>query len=149
VIGLATDTGTRTSHNSILARSLKIPAVVSLDSLSEEVRTGDEMILDGRAGRVILHPTEEEKRQYRDIDFQIREWEQELLLLAHLDAETQDGARIALRANIDLPGEAQSAAAHGAEGVGLFRHTSELQSRENLVCRLLLVKKKENMIEDL
>ena len=121
VIGMATDTGTRTSHNSILARSLKIPAVVSLGGLSDEVRTGDELILDGRSGRVIIHPTEEEKRRYREIDFQVREWEQELLLLAHLEAQTQDGTRIALRANIDLPGEAQPASDHGAEGIGLFR----------------------------
>lgn len=121
VIGMATDTGTRTSHNSILARSLKIPAVVNLGSLSEEVETGDEMILDGRTGRVILHPTEEEKRRYREIDFQVREWEQELLLLAHLESQTQDGVRIALRANIDLPGEAHPASDHGAEGIGLFR----------------------------
>ena len=121
VIGMATDTGTRTSHNSILARSLRIPAVVNLGNLSEEVQTGDELILDGRTGRVILHPTEEEKRRYREIDFQVREWEQELLLLAHLEAQTQDGLRIALRSNIDLPGEAQPARDHGAEGVGLFR----------------------------
>ncbi len=121
VVGLATDAGTRTSHSSILARSLKIPAVVSLGTLSEDVHTGDEMILDGRTGKVILHPTDEEKRKYRELDFQIREWEQELLLLAHLESRTQDGAHVALRANIDLPSEAEPAHAHGAEGVGLFR----------------------------
>ncbi len=121
VIGLATDSGTRTSHSSILARSQKVPSVVSLGSLSEEIHTGDELILDGRAGRVIIHPTEEEKRSYRVRDFQVREWEQELVLLAQLEAVTEDGARIALRANIDLPGEASTARAHGAEGIGLFR----------------------------
>lgn len=121
VVGLATDSGTRASHSSILARSLKIPAVVSLGTLLEEVRTGDEIILDGRTGRVIVDPTEEEKQSYRDLDFHIREWEQELLLLAHLDSRTSDGRTIALRANIDLPGEASSARSHGAEGIGLFR----------------------------
>src|SRR5690606_836767 len=90
-------------------------------NLSEEVQTGDELILDGRNGRVILHPTDEEKNRYRQIDFQVREWEQEPLLLAHLEAQTQDGVRVALRANIDLPGEAVPAYHHGAEGVGLFR----------------------------
>ncbi|HEX2095043.1 MAG TPA: phosphoenolpyruvate--protein phosphotransferase [Longimicrobiaceae bacterium] len=121
VVGIATDSGTRASHNSILARSLDIPAVVSLGDLSEHVRDGDEMILDGRAGRVIVAPSEEDKQRYRERDFQIREWEQELLLLAHLESVTRDGYRIALRANIDLPGEAASARAHGAEGIGLFR----------------------------
>src|SRR5690606_31920526 len=67
VVGLATDAGTRTSHSSILARSLKSPAVVSLGSLSEEVRSGDEVILDGRSGKVIVLPTEEEKQRFREL----------------------------------------------------------------------------------
>jgi phosphotransferase system enzyme I (PtsI) len=121
VVGIATDSGTRASHNSILARSLDIPAVVSLGDISEVVRDGDEVILDGRAGRIIVSPTEEEKEAYRERDYQIREWEQELLLLAHMDSVTRDGVRVALRANIDLPGESASARAHGAEGVGLYR----------------------------
>ncbi|HEX7240192.1 MAG TPA: phosphoenolpyruvate--protein phosphotransferase [Longimicrobiaceae bacterium] len=121
VVGIATDSGTRASHNSILARSLDIPAVVSLGDLSDQVRDGDEIILDGRAGRVVISPTEEDKETYRERDFQIREWEQELLLLAHLESATRDGYRVALRANIDRPGEAPSARAHGAEGVGLYR----------------------------
>ncbi len=121
VLGLATDEGTRTSHSSILTRSLHIPCVVSLDGLSEDVRDGDELILDGRAGRVIINPTDADKARYRDLDFQIREWEQELLLLAHLDSATQDGTHIDLRANIDLPGEAEGARSHGAQGIGLFR----------------------------
>ncbi|MDQ3556708.1 MAG: phosphoenolpyruvate--protein phosphotransferase [Gemmatimonadota bacterium] len=121
VVGIATDSGTRTSHSAILTRSMDLPSVVSLGDLSEHVRSGDELILDGRTGRVIVAPTEEEKRAYRERDFRIREWEQELLLLAHLDATTRDGVRVQLRANIDLPGEAENARAHGAEGVGLFR----------------------------
>lgn len=121
IAGLATDSGTRASHSSILARSLKIPAVVSLGTLSEEIQNGDELILDGRTGRVILRPTEEEKRTYLEMDFQTREWEQEILLLAHLESRTVDGVEIALRANIDLPSEASSAQLHGAEGIGLFR----------------------------
>lgn len=121
VMGVAMDAGTRTSHSAILARALGIPAAVSLGRLSEEVKNGDELILDGRTGRVIVCPAEEERQAYRERDFQIREWEQELLLLAHLDAVTRDGTRVALRANIDLPSEASTARAHGAEGIGLFR----------------------------
>jgi phosphotransferase system enzyme I (PtsI) len=121
VVGIATDLGTRTSHSSILARSLDIPCVVSLGDLSEQVRDGQEMILDGRTGRVIVEPAEEEKEAYRERDFAIREWEQELVLLAHLPSRTRDGVEVALRANIDLPGEAANARAHGANGVGLYR----------------------------
>ena len=121
VIGIATDLGTRTSHSAILARSLDIPCVVSLGNLSETVRDGDEMILDGRQGRVVIAPTEEEKETYRQRDYLVREWEQELVLLAHLPPVTRDGMRIELRSNIDLPGEADSARTHGADGVGLYR----------------------------
>ena len=121
VIGIATDLGTRTSHSAILARSLDIPCVVSLGNLSETLRDGDELILDGRQGRVVIEPTEEEKEAYRHRDYLVREWEQELVLLAHMPAVTRDGRAVKLLANIDLPGEAENARAHGAQGVGLYR----------------------------
>jgi phosphoenolpyruvate-protein phosphotransferase (PTS system enzyme I) len=121
VTGLALDGGTRSSHSAILARSLQIPAVVSLGDLSQHVATGDTLILDGSTGRVIVDPAPEDVEAFRVRDFKIREWEQELLLLAHLDPVTRDGATVALQANIDLPSEAATARAHGAQGVGLFR----------------------------
>jgi len=121
VLGIATDAGTRTSHSAILARALGIPAVVSLGDLSQVVRTGQELILDGRAGRVVVEPTEREKSLYRERDVRVREWEQELVLLAHLEPVTPDHQPVLLRANIDLPGEAMVARSHGAQGIGLFR----------------------------
>lgn len=121
ILGVATDAGTRTSHSAILARALGLPAVVSLGDLSERVVSGQELILDGRAGRVIVEPDEREKRLYRERDIRVREWEQELVLLAHLEAVTPDHQPVLLRANIDLPGEAEVARSHGAQGIGLFR----------------------------
>jgi phosphoenolpyruvate-protein phosphotransferase (PTS system enzyme I) len=121
ILGLAMDGGTRTSHSAILARSLNIPAVVSLGDLASRVKQGQELILDGRTGRVIVDPTEAEKQQYRDRDYRIREWEQELVLLAHLDAVTPDEQTVLLRANVDLPSEAKSASYQGAQGIGLYR----------------------------
>ncbi len=121
VLGLATDAGTRTSHSAILARALGIPAVVGLGDLSTSIDTGDELILDGRAGRIIVGPTAEERRLYRERGVRTQEWEQELVHLAHLDAVTPDRQAVVLRANIDLPGEAKKARDHGAQGIGLFR----------------------------
>lgn len=121
ILGLATDAGTRTSHSAILARSLGLPAVVSLGDLSSSIATGDQLVLDGREGRVIIQPTDTEKQLYRERDFKIREWEQELILLAHLDAVTPDHQPVLLRANIDLPSEAAIARSHGARGIGLYR----------------------------
>jgi len=121
VLGIATDAGSRTSHSAILARSLGLPAVVSLGDISSIVEDGQEVVLDGRAGRVIVEPTEFEKSVYRERDIRVREWEQELVLLAHLEAVTPDRQPVLLRANIDLPAEAETARTHGAMGIGLFR----------------------------
>ncbi|MGH7504869.1 MAG: PEP-utilizing enzyme, partial [Longimicrobiales bacterium] len=121
ILGIATDAGTRTSHSAILARSLNLPAVVSLGDFSTRVQDGQVIILDGRAGRIIVEPTEAERKIYRGRDIKVREWEQELLLLAHLEAVTPDHQHVLLRANIDLPSEADFARAHGARGIGLYR----------------------------
>ncbi len=121
VLGLATDAGTRTSHSAIIARALGIPAVVGLGEAASQIGQGDLLILDGRTGRLIANPSESERRRYRERDIQVREWEQELVLLAHLEPVTPDRQPVLLRGNIDLPGEAQTAKEHGAQGVGLFR----------------------------
>jgi phosphoenolpyruvate-protein phosphotransferase (PTS system enzyme I) len=132
ILGLATDAGTRTSHSAILARSLGLPAVVSLGDLSTSLTAGQELILDGREGRVIIEPTDAEKSVYRERDFKVREWEQELILLAHLDAVTPDHQPVQLRANVDLPSEAAGARSHGARGIGLYRTEFFVVGRSSL-----------------
>lgn len=121
ILGIATDAGTRTSHSAILARSLNLPAVVSLGDASDQVESGETVILDGREGRVIVDPSPAEREAYADRDVRVREWEQELVLLAHLEAVTPDQQLVQLRANIDLPSEAAMARSHGARGIGLYR----------------------------
>jgi phosphoenolpyruvate-protein phosphotransferase (PTS system enzyme I) len=132
VLGLATYAGTRTSHSAILARALGIPAVVGLGDMTGEVEDGDELVLDGRVGRLIVLPTEEERRVYRARDVRVREWEQELVLLAHLESMTPDRQPVLLRANIDLPGEGVTAREHGAQGIGLFRTEFLVVGRRSL-----------------
>ena len=121
IIGVATDMGTRTSHWVILARSLALPAVAGLGDITSVAREGQEAILDGRIGRIILDPDESERRTFRVREVQLREWEEEITLIAGLDSVTKDGQPVALRANLDLPWEAEQARSHGAQGVGLFR----------------------------
>jgi phosphotransferase system enzyme I (PtsI) len=121
IAGFATDGGTRTSHAAILARSLNLPAVVGLGDFSTLVSSGDIVALDGRAGRVVVNPSDTEKRLYRERDVRVREWERELELLTQEEAITPDHQPVVLRANIDLPGEADFARSHGAQGIGLFR----------------------------
>jgi len=121
VLGIGAEQGTRTSHWAIFARSLGIPAVVGLGALNGLVAEGQEVILDGRVGRLIIAPEEEDRARYRERRIQIQEWEEEIGVIAAMENVTRDGQPFSLRANLDLPMEAETARAHGAQGVGLFR----------------------------
>ncbi len=121
IAAIATDAGTRTSHVAILARSLGLPAVVGLRDATLRLVPGDDIILDGSSGVLIVNPSEAQIAAYSDR--QTREAADTAELLGLVDAEpvTLDGVRITIRANVDLPEEAEAAAHSGAEGVGLMR----------------------------
>jgi phosphotransferase system enzyme I (PtsI) len=121
VLGIATDIGTRTAHWAILARSLEIPAVVSLGDITKRAHDGQEAIIDGRIGRIVLDPGPQERKQFVARRNRIDRWEDDLVALAALESVTSDGQYVELRANLDLPAEAHHAHAHGAVGVGLMR----------------------------
>lgn len=121
ILGFVTSAGSRTSHASILARSLGIPAVVGVGDGLDGIPAGEELIVDGRRGRVVVAPTPVDRQWYEEREERIRSWEVELQDLAHVEPTTEDGVRIELLANIDLPSEAAWAAAAGADGIGLFR----------------------------
>lgn len=121
VLGFATDIGGRTSHTAIMAKSLEIPAVVGLESITDIVKNGDYIILDGIHGVVIINPTkrfvekyEKEKKKYEFL-------EHELVELKFLPSETLDGKKVIVAGNIELPEDVTSVISHGAEGVGLYR----------------------------
>lgn len=121
VRGFATNVGGKTSHTALLAQSLEIPAVVGLKNISAQVRSGEVLIVDGNQGVVILDPDPMTLENYqREREIQLR-GQQELLKLKDLPAQTLDGKRIELSANIEGAEEIESVLAHGAEGIGLFR----------------------------
>ncbi|MDT8342093.1 MAG: phosphoenolpyruvate--protein phosphotransferase [Longimicrobiales bacterium] len=121
IAGIATDRGTRTSHWAILARSQRIPAVVGLGDFFRQVEEGMEAIVDGRIGRVVLEPDATDREVFRVRRERLRVWESEVEAIAELESVTADDHPVALRANLDLPVEAEQALRHGAEGVGLLR----------------------------
>jgi len=121
VLGIATDLGTRTAHWVILVRSLKIPAVVGLGDVSERAVEGQHAIVDGRIGRIILDPDEDDQERFRQRQRRLKAWEGEMAIIAKHESVTKDGQFVELRANLDLPVEAEQARLHGADGVGLFR----------------------------
>jgi phosphotransferase system enzyme I (PtsI) len=121
IAGIATDAGTRTSHVAILARSLGLPAIVGLRTATQELIGTETAILDGSTGLLGINPSHHDIESYRERARQEALAEAELRHLASLEAVTTDGIRITLRANVDLPEEADLGATSGAEGVGLMR----------------------------
>ena len=121
VRGIAADQGTRTAHWVMLARSLGIPTVCGLGTVSRHATAGQEAIVDGRIGRVVLDPDARDHEVFRGRRAKIREWQRVIDVVRRLESVTADGRPVTLRANLDLPGEAERARDHGAMGVGLFR----------------------------
>ncbi len=121
VLGIAADVGGKTSHTAILARSSEIPAVLGLSDISRHVKTGDEIIVDGIHGTVIVEPDEATRSLY---DERRKEWLRKYTILRELrelPAETIDGKLVSIEANIELPEEVDSVLTHGGDGIGLFR----------------------------
>jgi phosphoenolpyruvate-protein phosphotransferase (PTS system enzyme I) len=121
IAAIATDAGTRTSHVAILARSLGLPAVVGLRTATTELRGGERVVLDGGTGMLAINPTDDEIAAYHQRQREEEVAEASLAELAAVEAITLDGVRVTLRANVDIPEEAEAAARSGAEGVGLMR----------------------------
>lgn len=132
VLGFATDIGGKTSHTAIMARSLEIPAVVALESITRRVRTNDLIVIDGSAGLVIVNPDPEMIRRYEDKKRHY--WEAKAISLkdAALPAVTRDGRHVLIGGNIEFTEEIPSAVTHGADGIGLYRTEFIYINRENM-----------------
>ena len=121
VLGFATDAGGVTSHTAIMARKLKIPAVVGLGNVTHQVYSGEYALLDGHGGSLVINPTDATLFQYGQMRERRAAFDERLRDLRDQLAVTFDGHRITLAANIDEPGDYIDAKKSGAEGVGLFR----------------------------
>ena len=132
VLAFATDLGGRTSHTAIMAASMRIPAVVSLHDMSLKVHDGDQLIVDGNRGIVIVNPAEETVQRYNREIFRLKAFEEELIEIREQPAVTTDGHRVVLSANIEVPEEIESVRSNGAEGVGLYRTEFLYMSRDEL-----------------
>ncbi|HOD47481.1 MAG TPA: phosphoenolpyruvate--protein phosphotransferase, partial [Opitutaceae bacterium] len=120
-LAIVTDTGSKTSHAVIVARSMKIPAIVGVRDLTKTAREGDWAIVDGYEGIIILNPTEQTLFRYGQIRRQKNSFEQRVQSSTNLPAVTTDGVSVRLMANIEKVDEAGLVKDNGAEGVGLMR----------------------------
>jgi phosphotransferase system enzyme I (PtsI) len=120
-LAIVTDVGSKTSHAVIVARSLKIPAVVGVRDLTTRVRSGDRVLVDGYEGVVIVNPTEQTLFRYGRIQTEKKTFESRLQAASRLPSETLDGVHVVLLANLEKVEENGSVRDSQAEGVGLFR----------------------------
>jgi phosphotransferase system enzyme I (PtsI) len=132
VLGFATDVGSKTSHTAIMARSLRIPAVVGLKDVSGQVESGQYALLDGFNGVLILNPSDQALYEYGQLILRQATLQQRLQDLLTEPAVTLDGHRVLLNANIEQAADTAQVKANGAEGVGLFRTEYLFLNREHL-----------------
>ncbi|KFD20088.1 MULTISPECIES: phosphoenolpyruvate-protein phosphotransferase PtsI [Tatumella] len=132
VLGFITDLGGRTSHTSIMARSLELPAIVGTGSITREVNNGDYLILDGVSNQVYINPTAEVIAELRDVQEQYLSEKAEMAKLKDLPAITLDGHQVEVCANIGTVRDVAGAERNGAEGVGLYRTEFLFMDRESL-----------------
>jgi phosphoenolpyruvate-protein phosphotransferase (PTS system enzyme I) len=121
VLGFATEVGSKTSHTAIMARSLRIPAVVGLGKAGGALRDGQYALLDGYHGELILNPTDQTLFEYGQLVRRRGSLEEKLRDTIDKPAVTLDGVRLTLSANIEQAADSEAVIANGAEGVGLFR----------------------------
>lgn len=121
ILGFATDSGGRTSHTAIVARSMELPAVVGLDNVTRSVHTGDEIIVDGTSGLVVVNPYPDMLKRYEDKKRHYDAARDEYLKYAKLPAVTLDNYHVQIGCNIEFVEEIPSAIVHGAENIGLYR----------------------------
>ena len=132
VLGVVTDIGGRTSHTSIMARSLELPAIVGTNNVTELVNTGDYLILDAINNQVYINPTQSQIDELKTLEAKISAEKAELAKLKDLPAITLDGHKVDVVANIGTIRDCEGADRNGAEGIGLYRTEFLFMDREQL-----------------
>ncbi len=132
VMGFVTDLGGSTSHTSIIARSLNIPAVVGLGNITDQATNGDIIIVDGIEGKVIIDPDEETIARYYEKQNEYENYTKTIIRSAHEKAVTLDGYKIKVEANIEMLEEIVAVFDNGAEGIGLYRTEFLYMNRDDV-----------------
>ncbi|MEN8258690.1 MAG: phosphoenolpyruvate--protein phosphotransferase [Thermodesulfobacteriota bacterium] len=121
VLGFVNEQGGVTGHTAIVARTVATPAVVGCPDLCQEVVSGDLLVVDGNSGLVVVNPDQRELATYQERKKQFELYSEQMSFFAHLPAETKDGRKVAVEANLEMLEEIELALQYGASGIGLFR----------------------------
>ena len=121
VLGFATDIGGRTSHTSIMARSLELPAIVGTNNITKTVKNGDMLVLDAMNNKIVINPSDAELEEAKAVQAAFLAEKEELAQLKDLNAETKDGHTVELCGNIGSLKDCDGILRNGGEGVGLYR----------------------------
>ncbi|SHO57987.1 phosphoenolpyruvate-protein phosphotransferase PtsI [Vibrio quintilis] len=132
VLGFVTDIGGRTSHTSIMARSLELPAIVGTNNITEQVKNGDMIIVDAINNKIIINPSEAELAEATQVKETFLAEKAELAKLKDLPAETIDGHRVEVCGNIGTIKDCDGILRNGGEGVGLYRTEFLFMDRTSL-----------------
>ncbi len=151
VLGICTEAGGPGGHTAIVARGMEIPAVVGIGNFLHNIRSGDEVIIDGHLGRIIVSPDDATRKRYLQRRLDRESIATQLQEIRDLPATTSDGVRIELMANVEFPHETQACLARGADGVGLYRteflylgHEHEPSEEEHYQAYLQVVRDMNN-----
>jgi phosphotransferase system enzyme I (PtsI) len=145
--GFVTNRGGRASHTGIIARTLEIPAVLGVGNATLKIKNDDIIIVDGKAGTVVVNPTErtlmetEERRERYEIRKAL------MVRRSHLPALTKDGVRVSVHGNIELPEEVVSVLDHGGDGIGLYRTEFQYLSRPDFPTEDILFENYKDVID--
>jgi phosphotransferase system enzyme I (PtsI) len=150
ILGFVSEAGGRTSHAVIMARSMKVPAVVGLEEASKVIEIADTVIVDGYDGVVIVNPTQDSLYRYGRISERRKSIRRMYESKVALPSETVDGSQVRILANIEEAGEAENVIANRAEGVGLFRTEGiVIREREALASEELQFEQYRRVVERL
>lgn len=147
IMGFVTDRGGKTSHTSIIARTMGIPAVLGLETATRLIQNDDLLVVDGSAGIVILNPARETIFEYQKRKSSLEETQAAYIRSGQLAAESQDGVKFLVMGNIELPEEAQMALKYGGDGIGLYRTEFQYMRRSGFPNEEELFTKYKEVVE--
>ena len=147
VMGFITDRGGKASHTGIIARSLEIPAVVGLKTATASIRSDDLIIVDGNSGTVIIRPTEDNLVRYEERKIDYEEYKAVITRESKAPAESEDGIRLAVMGNIELPEEVFALLNYGGDGIGLYRTEFQYFNRPDFPDEDELFNKYKDVVE--